>query len=113
MVDDFCNIQCQVFVGMMWCKQYYFFIWEEWVNGDFSQFFLFEFCKGICNFVWKYFYCDDILFMFDFWEYFFFVVWDISFYCIILVMIDFEFVKKQFDLFICEWYCYFNGQLFV
>lgn len=51
--------------------------------------------------------------MLDLWEYLFFVVWDSVFYCIFFVMIDFDFVKKQFDFFICEWYCYLNGQFFV
>lgn len=32
MTDDLRNIQRQAFAGMMWCKQYYSFIWEQWAN---------------------------------------------------------------------------------
>ena len=34
MTDDLRNIQRQALSGMLWCKQYYHFIWDQWANGD-------------------------------------------------------------------------------
>lgn len=34
MTDDLRNIQRQAFSGMMWTKQHYYFIWDQWANGD-------------------------------------------------------------------------------
>lgn len=111
MTDDLRNIQRQAFAGMMWCKQHYLFIWDEWANGDPSQPPPPPGRKGIRNAAWKHLHCDDILSMPDSWEYPFFAAWDTSFHCITLAMIDPEFAKKQLDLFTREWYCHPNGQL--
>jgi len=111
MADDLRNIQRQAFAGMMWCKQHYLFIWEEWANGDPSQPPPPPNRKGIRNSAWRHLHCDDILSMPDSWEYPFFAAWDTSFHCITLAMIDPDFAKKQLDLFTREWYCHPNGQL--
>ncbi|KAK0634989.1 Six-hairpin glycosidase-like protein [Bombardia bombarda] len=111
MADDLRNIQRQAFAGMMWCKQHYLFIWDEWANGDPSQPPPPPDRKGIRNSAWKHMHCDDILSMPDSWEYPFFAAWDTSFHCITLAMIDPDFAKKQLDLFTREWYCHPNGQL--
>ncbi|KAK5660888.1 hypothetical protein OQA88_12261 [Cercophora sp. LCS_1] len=111
MADDLRNIQRQAFAGMMWCKQHYLFIWDEWANGDPSQPPPPPGRKGIRNSAWKHLHCDDILSMPDSWEYPFFAAWDTSFHCITLAMIDPDFAKKQLDLFTREWYCHPNGQL--
>lgn len=34
MSDDLRNVQRQAFAGMMWTKQFYHFIWDQWANGD-------------------------------------------------------------------------------
>ncbi|KUI74038.1 hypothetical protein VM1G_09281 [Cytospora mali] len=111
MSDDLRNIQRQAFSGMMWCKQHYLFIWEQWANGDPSQPPPPPERKAIRNTQWKHMHCDDILSMPDSWEYPFFAAWDSSFHCIPLAMIDPDFAKKQLDLFTREWYCHPNGQL--
>ncbi|GAB1313126.1 hypothetical protein MFIFM68171_03336 [Madurella fahalii] len=111
MADDLRNIQRQAFAGMMWCKQHYLFIWEEWANGDPGQPPPPPERKGLRNSAWKHLHCDDILSMPDSWEYPFFAAWDTSFHCITLAMIDPDFAKKQLDLFTREWYCHPNGQL--
>ncbi|EGZ70573.1 Six-hairpin glycosidase [Neurospora tetrasperma FGSC 2509] len=111
MADDLRNIQRQAFAGMMWCKQHYLFIWDEWANGDPAQPPPPPERKNIRNQTWKHLHCDDILSMPDSWEYPFFAAWDTSFHCITLAMIDPEFAKKQLDLFTREWYCHPNGQL--
>jgi hypothetical protein len=111
MADDLRNIQRQAFAGMMWCKQYYHFIWEQWANGDPNMPPPPPGRKAIRNKEWKHMYLDDILSMPDSWEYPFFAAWDSAFHCITLAMIDPDFAKKQLDLFTREWYMHPNGQL--
>ncbi|KHN97348.1 Six-hairpin glycosidase-like protein [Metarhizium album ARSEF 1941] len=111
MTDDLRNVQRQAFSGMMWTKQHYHFIWDQWAKGD-------PWTPppppdrlGVRNSQWKHMHCDDILSMPDSWEYPFFAAWDSAFHCIPLAMIDPDFAKKQLDLFTREWYCHPNGQL--
>jgi hypothetical protein len=109
--EDLRNIQRQAFAGMLWCKQYYNFIWDHWANGDPGMPPPPASRKAIRNEAWKHMYLDDILSMPDSWEYPFFAAWDTAFHCIPLAMIDPEFAKKQLDLFTREWYMHPNGQL--
>jgi hypothetical protein len=111
MSDDLRNIQRQAFSGMMWTKQHYHFIWDQWANGDPSMPPPPPSRKGVRNRQWSHMHCDDILSMPDSWEYPFFAAWDSAFHCIPLAMIDPDFAKKQLDLFTREWYCHPNGQL--
>jgi hypothetical protein len=111
MADDLRNIQRQAFSGMLWCKQHYHFIWDQWANGDPEMPPPPASRKEIRNQQWKHMYLDDILSMPDSWEYPFFAAWDSAFHCIPLAMIDPEFAKKQLDLFTREWYMHPNGQL--
>ncbi|KAK8037019.1 cytoplasmic protein [Apiospora marii] len=111
MSDDLRNIQRQAFSGMMWCKQYYQFIWDQWANGDPAQPPPPPERKAVRNSDWKHMHIDDILSMPDSWEYPFFAAWDTAFHCIPLAMIDPDFAKKQIDLFTREWYLHPNGQL--
>lgn len=111
MTDDLRNIQRQAFSGMMWTKQHYHFVWDQWANGDPSMPPPPPDRIGVRNSQWKHMYCDDILSMPDSWEYPFFAAWDSAFHCIPLAMLDPDFAKKQLDLFTREWYCHPNGQL--
>jgi hypothetical protein len=111
MPDDVRNIQRQALSGMLWCKQHYYFIWDQWANGDPSMPPPPPDRKNIRNKQWKHMHLDDILSMPDSWEYPFFAAWDTAFHCIPLAMIDPEFAKKQLDLFTREWYMHPNGQL--
>jgi len=111
LADDLRNIQRQALSGMLWCKQYYHFIWDQWANGDTSMPPPPPSRKAIRNQNWKHMYLDDILSMPDSWEYPFFAAWDSAFHCIPLAMIDPDFAKKQLDLFTREWYMHPNGQL--
>ncbi|KAI2631706.1 Six-hairpin glycosidase [Xylaria nigripes] len=111
MSDDLRSIQRQAFAGMMWCKQHYQFIWDQWASGDPTQPPPPPERKEVRNSQWKHLYIDDVLSMPDSWEYPFFAAWDTAFHCIPLAMIDPDFAKKQIDLFTREWYCHPNGQL--
>ncbi|KAI9753805.1 MAG: hypothetical protein M4579_004986 [Chaenotheca gracillima] len=111
MADDLRNIQRQALSGMLWTKQYYHFIWDQWANGDPTLPPPPPNRKAIRNEQWKHMHLDDILSMPDSWEYPFFAAWDTAFHCIPLAMIDPEFAKKQLDLLTREWYMHPNGQL--
>ena len=108
---DLRNIQRQAFAGMLWCKQYYHFIWDQWANGDPGLPPPPPERKNIRNQAWQHMHLDDILSMPDSWEYTFFAAWDSAFHCIPLAMIDPEFAKGQLDLFTREWYMHPNGQI--
>lgn len=111
MADDLRNIQRQAFAGMMWCKQYYNFVWDQWANGDPGMPPPPPGRKAVRNSQWKHMHLDDILSMPDSWEYPFFAAWDTAFHCIPLAMIDPAFAKKQLDLFTREWCMHPNGQV--
>ncbi|OAA59292.1 cytoplasm protein [Cordyceps fumosorosea ARSEF 2679] len=111
MTDDLRSVQRQAFSGMMWTKQHYLFIWDQWANGDPATPPPPPERRSIRNTQWRHMHCDDILSMPDSWEYPFFAAWDSAFHCIPLAMIDPDFAKKQLDLFTREWYCHPNGQL--
>jgi hypothetical protein len=111
MNGDLRNIQRQALSGMLWTKQHYHFIWDQWANGDPGQPPPPEGRKAVRNTNWKHMYLDDVLSMPDSWEYPFFAAWDTAFHCIPLAMIDPDFAKRQLDILTREWYMHPNGQL--
>ncbi|OKL62587.1 putative protein W [Talaromyces atroroseus] len=111
MAEDLRNIQRQALAGMLWTKQYYHFIWDQWANGDPAMIPPPPGRKNVRNQRWKHMYLDDILSMPDSWEYPFFAAWDTAFHCIPLAMVDPDFAKRQLDLLTREWYMHPNGQL--
>lgn len=110
MTDDLRNIQRQAFAGMLWTKQFYHFVYDQWANGDPTQPPPPPERKNIRNDKWRHMYLDDVLSMPDCWEYPFFAAWDTAFHCIPLAMIDPEFAKNQLDVLTREWYMHPNGQ---
>ena len=111
MSDDLRNIQRQAFSGMLWTKQYYNFVFDQWTNGDPAMPPPPPGRKHVRNQDWKHLHLDDILSMPDSWEYPFFATWDTAFHCIPLAMIDPDFAKKQLDLLTREWSMSANGAL--
>ncbi|BDD60768.1 hypothetical protein MAP00_005866 [Monascus purpureus] len=109
--DDLRNIQRQAFAGMLWTKQFYHFVWDQWANGDPATIPPPPGRKDVRNQHWRHLYIDDVLSMPDAWEYPFFAAWDTAFHCIPLAMIDPDFAKKQLDILTREWYMHPNGQL--
>ena len=103
------DIQRQAFAGMLWTKQFYHYVVNDWLNGDAAtpppppgrQ----------RNQEWVHLFNDDILSMPDKWEYPWFAAWDLAFHAIPLAMVDPEFAKRQLDLLTREWYMHPNGQL--
>jgi hypothetical protein len=105
------SIQRQAYAGMIWCKQFYDYSIEHWLNGDPAgppppP----ERNKGR-NHEWRHLNNSDIISMPDSWEYPWFASWDLAFHCICFADIDPDFSKKQLILLTHEWYMHPNGQL--
>ncbi len=109
--DDNRNVMRQAFAGMLWSKQFYHYVVEDWLKGDPNQppppa----ERNKGRNN-EWKHLYNSDVISMPDKWEYPWYAAWDLAFHCLPLALVDSEFAKEQLVLMLREWYMHPNGQL--
>lgn len=111
LTEDMRNVQRQAFAGMLWSKQFYYYVVEEWLKGDPASLQPPPERKYGRNNDWVHVYNDDILSMPDKWEYPWFAAWDLAFHTIPLVMIDPEFAKRQLILLTREWYMHPNGQI--
>ncbi len=115
--EDMRNIQRQAFAGLLWSKQFYYYVVEEWLEGDpgpvdpqLSERGK-ERRKRGRNHEWIHLYSEDILSMPDTWEFPWFAAWDLAFHTISLVLIDPAFAKQQLSLLTGEWYMHHNGQI--
>jgi hypothetical protein len=109
--EDERNIQRQAFAGLLWSKQYYHYVVQDWLNGDPGQPSPPPERKAGRNREWSHLFSEDILSMPDKWEYPWFAAWDLAFHLIPLVIIDPDFAKLQLDRLTREWYMQPNGQL--
>ncbi|RKP30920.1 hypothetical protein METBISCDRAFT_27062 [Metschnikowia bicuspidata] len=105
------QVQRQAFAGLLWTKQFYYFVHSYWLGGDPNHPPPPENRANGRNKDWKHLFIDDVLSLPDKWEYPFFAAWDTAFHCIPFAMIDPEFAKKQLVLLTREWYMHPNGQL--
>jgi Glycosyl hydrolase family 63 C-terminal domain len=109
--EDMRNVQRQAFAGMLWSKQFYHYIVEDWLKGDrHTPPPPLERQNGR-NHEWFHLYNEDILSMPDKWEYPWFAAWDLAFHTIPLAIIDPDFAKYQLDVLTREWYMHPNGQI--
>jgi hypothetical protein len=109
--DDMRNVQRQAFAGMLWSKQFYHYIVEDWLKGDRNAPPPPPERQNGRNQEWFHLYNEDILSMPDKWEYPWYAAWDLAFHTIPLAMIDPEFAKYQLDVLTREWYMHPNGQI--
>ncbi|KAJ8592711.1 hypothetical protein M405DRAFT_732751 [Rhizopogon salebrosus TDB-379] len=109
--DDLKQVMRQALGGMLWTKQFYYFVQKEWIEGDPAQPPPPPGRRHIRNEHWRHMYIEDILSMPDKWEYPFFAAWDTAFHCIPLAVVDPSFAKKQLDLLTREWYMKPDGQM--
>lgn len=105
------SIHRQALAGLLWNKQYYHYVVEDWITGDPSQPRPPEAHKHKRNAQWKHFFSEDIISMPDKWEYPWFAAWDLAFHTLPLALVDGEFAKQQLQLFLREWFLHPNGQL--
>ena len=101
----------QSFAGLLWSKQFYHYVVEDWLDGDPAGPPPPEQRKGGRNHEWTHLYNADVISMPDKWEYPWYAAWDLAFHCVPLALVDSEFAKEQLVLMVREWYMHPNGQL--
>lgn len=111
LTDDERTVQRQAFAGMLWTKQFYYFVLEDWLKGDPSGPLPPSTRKAIRNQEWLHLFNNDILSMPDKWEFPWYAVWDMAFHVLPLAIIDPDFAKRQLQRLTREWYMHPNGQL--
>jgi hypothetical protein len=109
--EELKSIQRQSFAGLLWSKQYYHFVIEEWLSGDKIGPTPPEERKHGRNNEWLHLYAENVLSMPDKWEYPWFAAWDMAFHLVTLAFIDPDYAKKQLLLLTREWYMHPNGQI--
>jgi len=105
------RIQRQAFAGLLWSKQFYHYIVDDWLEGDEAVAKPPEQRLRGRNRDWEHLYARDVLSMPDKWEYPWFAAWDTAFHMLPMASIDPHFAKSQLELFLREWYMHPNGQL--
>jgi hypothetical protein len=109
--DDERHVMRQAFAGMLWCKQFFHYDVQRWLDGDPGQPPPPESRRQGRNSRWAHVDNRDVISMPDKWEYPWFAAWDLAFHCITLSHVDPEFAKAQLRLITREWYMNPNGQL--
>ncbi len=101
-------IQRQAYAGMLWSKQFFHYIVNDWLDGD---------PVGpppperYRNADWRHLYAADVLSMPDKWEYPWFAAWDLCFHTVVLARIDPQFAKHQLQILAHEWYTSPHGAI--
>jgi hypothetical protein len=101
----------QAHAGLLWSKQFYHYIIEDWLKGDPAQPPPPPERLTGRNHDWSHLYNRDVISMPDNWEYPWYATWDLAFQMIPMATIDPDFAKSQLLLFLREWYMHPNGQL--
>jgi hypothetical protein len=101
----------QAYAGLLWSKQFYYYVVKEWLDGDPDQVKPPKGRKHGRNADWKHVFARDVLSMPDKWEYPWFAAWDLGFHLLTFSRIDVSLAKAQLLLLLREWYMHPNGQL--
>ncbi len=105
------SVMRQSFAGMLWSKQYYHYVVEEWLKGDPANPPPPPERWHGRNHDWRHLYNSDVISMPDKWEYPWYAAWDLAFHCLPLSLVDADFAKEQLILMLREWYMHPNGQI--
>jgi hypothetical protein len=105
------NVARQALAGVLWSKQYYYYVVKDWIDGDPRQPAPPAERRFGRNHEWTHLYNADVISMPDKWEYPWYAAWDLAFHCLPLALVDPEFAKEQLILLLREWYMHPNGQL--
>ncbi len=109
--DDAQSVMRQAFAGLLWSKQFYHYIVQEWLDGDPPYPPPPKERLTGRNSTWPQLYNADVISMPDKWEYPWYAAWDLAFHCVPIALVDSDFAKEQLILLLREWYMHPNGQL--
>jgi hypothetical protein len=101
----------QAYAGLLWSKQFYHYIVEDWLHGDPGDPAPPPERLEGRNRHWTTLYSRDVISMPDKWEYPWFAAWDLAFHMLPFATVDPQFAKDQLVLFLREWYMRTDGQL--
>src|SRR5262249_22185208 len=101
----------QANAGLLWSKQFYYYVVHDWLKGDPTQPKPPASRKLGRNQDWRHMYNRDVISMPDKWEYPWYAAWDLAFHMLPSARLDPDFAKSQLVLFLREWYMHPNGQL--
>ena len=105
------KVRRTAFAGMLWNKQFYFYVVRDWLLGDPLQPPPPPQRRAGRNASWFHIYNDDVLSMPDTWEFPWYAAWDLAFHAVVLAHIDPAVAKRQLLVLTREWYMHPNGQL--
>ena len=101
----------QAYAGLLWSKQFFHYVVEDWLTGDPNLPPPPESRKGGRNADWRHLFNRDVLSVPDKWEYPWYAAWDLAFHMIPFARLDPAFAKEQLTLLLREWYMHPNGQI--
>jgi hypothetical protein len=101
----------QAYAGLLWSKQFYYYVVPDWLDGDPALPPPPENRKTGRNSEWRHLHNRDVVSMPDKWEYPWYAAWDLAFHMLPFAHIDPEFAKQQLVLFLREWYMHPNGEI--
>lgn len=108
--DDETRVVRQAHAGLLWTKQFYHYVVEDWLEGDPDHPSAPQRKVGR-NSSWTHLFNRDVISMPDKWEYPWYAAWDLAFHMVPMALLDPDFSKQQLILFLREWYMHPNGQL--
>jgi hypothetical protein len=97
--------------GLLWSKQFFGYVVDDWMEGDPNSPPPPESRKSGRNSDWPHLFSRDVLSVPDKWEYPWFAAWDTAFHMVTFSRLDAVFAMEQLGLFLREWYMHPNGQL--
>ncbi|HEY3242041.1 MAG TPA: glucosidase [Phycisphaerae bacterium] len=111
MSGDERRVARQAYAGLLWSKQFYHYVVEDWLEGDPEQPPPPAQRQNGRNRDWMHLFNRDVISMPDKWEYPWYAAWDLAFHMLPFAQLDPQFAKEQLLLFLREWYMHPNGQL--
>ncbi|KAH3884842.1 uncharacterized protein LOC127838507 [Dreissena polymorpha] len=101
----------QAYAGLLWNKQFFYYIVREWLRGDSNQPQPPTERHSGRNSDWQHIINKDIVSVPDKWEYPFYSAWNLAFHMIPMSRVDIQFAKSQLVLLLSEWYMNATGQI--
>ncbi len=113
MTEDQRQVIRQAYAGLLWSKQFYHYVVNDWLDGDPAQPPppASRAQPGKRNVDWRHLFNRDVVSMPDKWEYPWYAVWDLAFHCVAFAKIDAQFAKDQLLLILREWYMHPSGAI--